>query len=77
MVVGGGSWGRSLWGLVVVEERDAQTVLNEVGCGAKVVMGRQKTTMWQQSQHCLVIFWNVMGGMSCISLASTLPGRRY
>ena len=44
------SQGRSLSGLVVVE----------VG---KVVVGRQKTTMWQQSQCCLVIFWNVPGGM--------------
>ena len=37
------SQGRSSSGLVVVE----------VG---KVVVGRQKTMMWQQSQHCLVIF---------------------
>ena len=37
------SHGRSLSGLVVVE----------VG---KVVVGRQKTTTWQQSQRCLVIF---------------------
>ena len=44
------SQGRSSSGLVVVE----------VG---KVVVGRQKTTTWQQSQRCLVIFWNVPGGM--------------
>ena len=42
--------GRSLSGLVVVE----------VG---KVVVGRQKTMTWKQSQHCLVIFRNVPGGM--------------
>ena len=42
--------GRSSSGLVV----------DEVG---KVVVGIQKTTTWQQSQHCLVIFRNVPGGM--------------
>ena len=30
--------------------------LNEVGCGGKVVVGRQKTTMWQHSQRCLSAF---------------------
>ena len=35
-------------------------VVVEVG---KVVVGRQKITTWQQSQHCLVIFWNMLGGM--------------
>ena len=31
-------------------------VLNEVGCGGNVEVGRQKTTTWQQSQHCLSAF---------------------
>ena len=44
------SQGRSSLGLVVVE----------VG---KVVVGRQKTMTWQQSQHCLVIFRNMLGRM--------------
>ena len=44
------SQGRSSLGLVVVE----------VG---KVVVARQKTMLWQQSQHCLVIFRNMPGGM--------------
>ena len=44
------SQGRLSSGLVVVE----------VG---KVVVGTQKTTTWQQSQCCLVIFWNMPGGM--------------
>ena len=40
-----------------------QTRWDVVGCGGKVVVGRQNTMMWQQSQCCLVIFRNVLGGM--------------
>ena len=42
-------------------------VLNEVGCGGKVVVGRQKTTMWQQSQRCLSAFGTCQEGwyMKC------------
>ena len=42
-------------------------VLNEVGCGGKVVVGRQKTTMWQHSQRCLSAFGTCWEGwyMKC------------
>ena len=43
-------------------------MLNKVGCGGgKVVVGRQKTMTWQQSQHCLSAFGMCQEGwyMTC------------